>query len=401
MPPERSRQNNPQGRQKSCSECAKSKRRCDLRQPACIRCSRQNLTCSYPPRLSSIQTPEEDVFFLDAAAADEELFFDIPDFTVEHAALELQEITVRAGSVDALNDLFSKTAEDDYTLARQNYVLGKQFSRSEMTSYARSRIEYAIDQLKLAPAMMVTENQTPWCHPALYEEYMPRSLQDAYATCALYIANNAKNKLFIARHVIDRAKELEETPSPTAPFEVLARAQAFILYQIIFMFPGDINYYGQAEDLLPHLEDTGLCLRRVCDNELDPIGMLSLYPSTAAQSAWKAYVFRESARRTLLAIFHIVAVCNLLQGRLISCAHSLVSENRITISAQLWGATSAFDFAVAWNANRHYVVKDLDFTNMLEAASAVDVDSFGKMMMASTMGIDDTRGWFHTHGGIM
>jgi len=53
MPPERNRGSNLQGRQKLCFECAKAKRRCDLRVPSCLRCSKQHLPCSYPPQLDS------------------------------------------------------------------------------------------------------------------------------------------------------------------------------------------------------------------------------------------------------------------------------------------------------------------------------------------------------------
>ena len=37
----------PPPRQKSCGECSKSKRRCDLRTPACTRCRKRNLPCRY------------------------------------------------------------------------------------------------------------------------------------------------------------------------------------------------------------------------------------------------------------------------------------------------------------------------------------------------------------------
>ena len=37
----------PPPRRKSCSECAKAKRRCDLGNPTCSRCTKQNLDCVY------------------------------------------------------------------------------------------------------------------------------------------------------------------------------------------------------------------------------------------------------------------------------------------------------------------------------------------------------------------
>lgn len=40
-----------------------------------------------------------------------------------------------------------------------------------------TRLQYSIDELVKAPKMMITENQTPWCHRHLYEDEMPRSMQ--------------------------------------------------------------------------------------------------------------------------------------------------------------------------------------------------------------------------------
>lgn len=40
-----------------------------------------------------------------------------------------------------------------------------------------SRLQFAIDRLQEVPRTMILENQTPWCHPQLYRNYMPRSMQ--------------------------------------------------------------------------------------------------------------------------------------------------------------------------------------------------------------------------------
>jgi len=40
-----------------------------------------------------------------------------------------------------------------------------------------SRLKYALDKISAAPLQLVLENQMPWCHPQLYDEGMPRSMQ--------------------------------------------------------------------------------------------------------------------------------------------------------------------------------------------------------------------------------
>lgn len=73
--------------------------------------------------------------------------------------------------------------------------------------------------------------------------------------------------------------------------------------------------------------------------------------------------------------------------------------NRVTIASSLWEAKSPLEFALAWNGKNHYLVEELDFTEVLRSAEADDVDVFGRMLMVGLMGADDVRGWLHSKGG--
>ncbi|KAJ4313665.1 hypothetical protein N0V94_006835 [Neodidymelliopsis sp. IMI 364377] len=247
--------------------------------------------------------------------------------------------------------------------------------------------------------MMVEENATLWCHATLYEEEMPKTLQDAHAACALYVSRNDVNVEFVVRHISNRAKELIATDTPIDPIEILARAHALMFYQIMLVFGGDVRSYGQAEILLSHLEHVGNLLLALNAQQCDPTDTLPIYPSSAARAAWTSFVFRETLRRTVLSLYQFVALCHLLQGGQVSfCTPELVQGNRITLSAHLWGAKSALDFAVAWNEKAHLLVHDLDFSEVLSTAHPDDIDNFAKVMLVGLQGIDDVKGWFHTHG---
>jgi hypothetical protein len=403
MPPERHRTANPQGRQKSCSECAKAKRRCDLQQPSCLRCTRQDLTCTYPPPAGATVPSESHstTNLMDRIVEDNNFLpFDTPTFPSGPDAELLDfDFVAGLGSIESFDDQLNGDFDDAMPLTRLNYLPGKMFSASHISSHAQSRVEYSIEQLKAAPAMMVQENQTPWCHPHLYEEYMPRSLQDAHAACALYSSRNDVNGTFVARHITDHLKDLLDTPIPSNSTELLARVQALVLYQAMLVFSGDIRYYGQVNAMIRQLEEVGDVLEHHVRQHADPSGSLPLYPMTEARAAWKSFIFREAARRSLLISFHFLALCNLMRGHLSTCATSRAYGSRVTISAHLWKAPSAFEFAVAWNERKHHLIKDLDFTDMLEVAKADDIDVFGRMLMTGLMGIDDVQGWFHTRGG--
>lgn len=420
MPPNRSQRLNAQGRQKSCSECAKGKRKCDLGDPACTRCRKQHLTCTYPPPPgqpcgatagnlvgSSAESaiPHMSMDLEDIENATLSLGFDvstqplapdadIADFDFGAGVASLDSLSNMLGSP---NDLYELTLNRAYHRDRTE----KTFSAAHIAPFAKSRVEWSIARLKLAPKTMIEENGTPWQHAMLYDEHMPRSLQDAYAACALHVARNGTNDGFITRFIREHAEALANSPIPQDPTELLARAQAFILYQSMLVFGGDVSLYSQAELLLPCMEQVAYTLLSLADQEEDPTDPIPLYPSAVARASWAAYIFRESLRRTVLAVYHFVTMCNLLRGQLTSCNSHLALGSRLTISAQLWNARSAFDYAVTWNHQKHFIVKELDFTEVMRDAMPEDIDTLGKMMMIGLQGEDDIKGWFYTRAGAL
>jgi len=155
------------------------------------------------------------------------------------------------------------------------------------------------------------------------------------------------------------------------------------------------------QTLIPHLESVSETLYLVSQEftpEDDPDN-IPLYPSLVARTAWVSFIFQESCRRTLLAVCHAMSICHLILGKITSCAHHLSVGNRLTISSALWEAESPLDFAIAWNEKNHFLVKDLNFTEVLRSADASDVDVFGRMIMVGLMGVDDVKGWLHSKGG--
>lgn len=311
------------------------------------------------------------------------------------------DMTAGTSSLESLSAMLDVpiSCEEQMALATIGRPDEDTCSAAYISSFAKSRIGWSVNELKLVPKMVVEQNGTPWQHPMLYEDYMPRSLQDAHAACALHIARNGTNDEFITRFIIDRIQELLGSPLPQQALELLGRAHALMLYQTILLFSGDVKLYGQAELLLPHMDVAGEALLIFTAQQTDMKGSLPLYPSAIAREAWNAYVFRESLRRTVLSLFHLVTACYLLHGQPSLCKNHLLVGNRVTISAHLWHAKSAFDFARAWNEERHFLLRELDFTMLMEDARPEDLDTFAKMVLIGMMGIDDVRGWLYTKGG--
>lgn len=110
------------------------------------------------------------------------------------------------------------TDEDNQGALQRFYISAKNsaFSWANLSPSVRLMIGDAIGQLKSTARMVVENNSTLWYHAKLYEEYMPRPLQDACATCALYEATNGTNAKFVFGHLTSRVDELMATPLTTA-----------------------------------------------------------------------------------------------------------------------------------------------------------------------------------------
>ncbi|CAK96813.1 hypothetical protein CBS115989_6722 [Aspergillus niger] len=275
-------------------------------------------------------------------------------------------------------------------------------SSLSISAIVTERLQFGMDVLKQAPRMMVLENQTPWCHRQLYKDGMPRSMQDAVACCALYMARNEINAPVILSSFKTRIDDLLASPPPKTPLEALAHTQSLILYQIMRLFDGDIHARLSAEPLIPMLETSAFSLLNyVYFPAAEPDTALTA-PMDAVMQSWTEWVYQESARRTALFTFYLVQIYRLVTGENnLSCDGRLGLIHSWYLSAYLWSAQTAFDFAVAWNENQHFVVCNADFGHVLERARPSDVDVFGRMLLSTLLGIDQVKAWFYSRGAIL
>ncbi|KAF2094196.1 hypothetical protein NA57DRAFT_47048 [Rhizodiscina lignyota] len=278
----------------------------------------------------------------------------------------------------------------------------KNVDLANMSAFLNTHMRYGIEQMKAAPKDMVLYNATPWCHPFLYEQEMPRVLQDAQAACALYITKNEKNASTISRHIELRADELVANPLPTAPGDVLAGTQALLLYQIIRVLDGDVRRERlRADAAMDRLESYTHALRPLVDVEDDSSVLLTFYPTASSMSFWKSWIFRQSLCRTLIACFYFLSIYHVLKENFAYCDAQKALSSLWAASAHLWNARSVMEFTTAWKEKKHFPIRDLDLTELIADARADDIDSFGKILLVAFMGIDDGRGWFLTRGGAL
>ncbi|RDH15941.1 hypothetical protein M747DRAFT_267180 [Aspergillus niger ATCC 13496] len=398
-------------RRKSCEACKIAKRRCDLAWPACFRCARRNQVCIYPGR----QPQSMDVQATSLAMN----FLEDPLLPVHAEAQCVPDIHLHLPEVDSLCALELPTPETEVTnllaqcppleipgLSLTQEGPGPTMIRTRsslsISAIVTERLQFGMDVLKQAPRMMVLENQTPWCHRQLYKDGMPRSMQDAVACCALYMARNEINAPVILSSFKTRIDDLLASPPPKTPLEALAHTQSLILYQIMRLFDGDIHARLSAEPLIPMLETSAFSLLNyVYFPAAEPDTALTA-PMDAVMQSWTEWVYQESARRTALFTFYLVQIYRLVTGENnLSCDGRLGLIHSWYLSAYLWSAQTAFDFAVAWNENQHFVVCNADFGHVLERARPSDVDVFGRMLLSTLLGIDQVKAWFYSRGAIL
>ncbi|ROV89644.1 hypothetical protein VSDG_08072 [Cytospora chrysosperma] len=262
-----------------------------------------------------------------------------------------------------------------------------------LTNEIESKLLYAIDKIKAAPRTMLLETGTPWCHPLLYREQMPRVMQDAISSCALYIAKNTVNSSVVMACIDARVNDLLDSTLPESPLDALARTQALLLYQSIRFFDGDILARASADATFSELvSSTSALLHHISwDGEdvssnfdmSDKDVELPNFPLQLPRESWRLWIFQESARRTYLIASFFINTWKTLTGRpLPGCRVDppLVHQNW-TLSAHLWKARDAY--ATLADAGRD------------------DLEPFGKMLLTVALGIDEAKTWLGMKGAAL
>jgi hypothetical protein len=215
------------------------------------------------------------------------------------------------------------------------------------------------------------------------------------------MAKTPANSDVIYRSIEHRIQDVIRTPIPANPFDLLARVHALLLYQIIRLFDGDIRARVSAEATRPALETASDELfkhvrlhedpfpditggsflhdtnnmnvndpsstaitdvtRPGLDSHFDllqkPLRGAGAAPSEAIAKFWRTWLWQESARRTFLMVAFFMQAYRLINREpMVGCDGKLHLCHMFTISAHLWRANDAFEFAQKWKEKRHFVV---------------------------------------------
>lgn len=262
------------------------------------------------------------------------------------------------------------------------------------------------------------------------------SLLDAISACALYASKNTANGPVMMRCIDAKLNDLllrSDTTTPGSLLHALARTHAVILYQIMRFFDGDIIARASAEATFGALESAADALAGHITwkaqerpppppppdsrDHARPESSSSLADLPTMRDAWRDWFRQESARRTYLIARFFTHLWKLLTGRRAACSSGGSSSSSSypqrdddgpppaheswTLSAHLWRARDAVEFAAAWRDRRHYVVRRKAILSTLAGAGGDDIEAFGKMLLTVALGVDEARSYLALKGGSL
>lgn len=433
-------------RRKSCSACARAKRRCDLGWPHCERCLARRVTCVYawisPQEAQQVgrttnpniwTLPEDECYWLDQRSATNafHLSQDSPGSREQHAtdlttswpapmivspALVplIDEITGRGGTtsflgpntqLQCLDELYRNTSPDTQ-MPRRAYNIAippgpvQEASGSSYNTHKtfQARAEYAAIRLACQVKALAETGQTSFIHHSQIND--SAILRDAFAVCALNAARNPANESLILSEIARRAellvKATETVISLTAPgshsttnLDILPAVQAMLIYQCIRLFLArDISQQTNADlDAQLLARWVGILHEQSQRSCVDPSN-----GAPVGSSVWKDWVREESIQRTM-------TFAELLDSIYIFLTYSWYQPSSrmfslcFTGQVAIWEARSPAEWHQA-QAQRPWIELHISsFENDMKAALPEDVDELGIILLACYGGVDALRKW--------
>ena len=269
---------------KSCEACVKAKRRCDAQLPHCSRCFNKALLCVYD---NQPLTNQDENSFSHASAATA-----ICDRRL--ATLDLSDDFHFILSPFAHAPRLTRSTHELRLWNTECLLYGPALTSIPLQSDA-STVQYLVKQLKEIPFMFARQRSTPFIHSQIYQDWLPRQIQDAYTICGSYSLMTERTVDTIYRILEERLGGLVRNEQSDCSFEnLLASVHALMLYLIILLFNSNVRERELAEPCMRTLARWTCKLWEQAPSQVP-----------ASLSPWQAWVFAETVRRTII-ISHLI-----------------------------------------------------------------------------------------------
>ncbi|KAF5655657.1 hypothetical protein FHETE_11162 [Fusarium heterosporum] len=423
-------------RRKSCSACARGKRRCDLGFPQCGRCLARRATCVYawitPQEAqevaktinTSLWVPQEGLHNALGQSGPTETFQSSDDsprpgehqannhtifcpvpLTLSSAAVPLlDEITGRGRTISFfapgpqlpfLNKACSDVGSDVHAPRPPHNIdipqapsQGANGSSIYTSKIFQARAEYAASRLVHQVRTLAETGQTSFIHHS--QVNCSAILRDAFAVSSLTETCNLANESLILSEITRRAGLLIEAtetaismrpPSPHSAIDIdlLPAVQAMLIYQCIrLLSTGDISQQTQAE-----LD--GMSLARWVDILQEQTQWSCDYQPSSTQldlSVWKGWVQAESIRRTMIFAELLNSIHTFLRFGLYQPSLRMAKLN-LTGQVAIWEARSPAEWHQARCQKPWVELNILSFHNGIKTAFPDDLDELGIIILTT------------------
>ncbi|KAI0173538.1 hypothetical protein GGR52DRAFT_389726 [Hypoxylon sp. FL1284] len=284
--------------QKSCLECAKSKRRCEPQTPQCPRCARIGLDCVYknPPVKDLSQhlgrkRARRGQAHLNQPSSDGPLS-SAPSGDVVPVLGEASPRGTKTREISGKLSV-SPIPKTHQPLYRQLWSPGFHPGSPVQPTINRLPLKALMRNVTSWPTKFVQRLEAPFIHASLRNaSILPPPLEAAFGACATYLTKTPKTKDMVMGIIERRVLQLIDLDLSILSIEShLACLQAFLLLHIIQLWDGDARQRAQAEMQSYTIENWALMLHmRVTEASKEQDTPLD----------WTSWVTLESARRTTL-----------------------------------------------------------------------------------------------------
>lgn len=333
---------------RSCHACIKAKRRCKAGLPKCERCLNKGLECLYvnQPLVSHVEGRQHFAHRI----------------TNHEDSRDYRQVESRMKwTARDMEFFYFSQISTPLDLVRQWCY--SNFAGTSLTVYEPAlpvmewrkdlaTVHFLATHLKAFPITFSREAKTPFIHPTLYSEWLPKQIKDTYAICRSYSFSIDNNEEFCFRNLHQKVDELiEGYPASYSFSDLLASLQSLILYLLICLFDKDPQQRRFAEGHVSRLNQWTRRLWCLAPKEISP-----------KLSPWQAWAFAESVRRSIIISYLVRGVYHMTKFGF--HPHSMFVET-LPFDRQtwLWDVPSATAWPSLQRDPSHSIVSYHEYTN--------------------------------------
>ncbi|KAL5390144.1 hypothetical protein PMIN02_007096 [Paraphaeosphaeria minitans] len=356
-------------RKKSCKQCVKAKRRCDLGYSCCKRGFSKSLDCAYPN--ASVREAEVVIRQRTPDLAPLGHVGDSNLIGLQPAGCDFDPAILPVSTLDS-NPSSSPESWSDVVRDGEK----EQDARNRQVLFWERGQEPAVSR-QVLPKM--------WAPSWLNEDqllFMPTAFQDSISLSALYLAKTKQNAPILTKSIDGKINALIARSNGWSLQEHLAAVQALIVYQIIRLFDGDLGQAGTAarQNQLLELWTAHLWKR-------------SFTQPIAFSKSWDAWVFYESLRRTVMISVFMRGGWNALTQHGLCDQVPVLARLPLSKGDGFWKVgEEEFDRRAAWVDGRDQLIAYGDFSQDWKPGEDVgELTEFQRLLLAACRGHTDPR----------